>query len=60
VNELVGHHFTRTLVNVALDHVEAEGSEAERQAIEDRADADGAGDAVPAGPDHDRVPAARR
>ncbi|MGD0312403.1 MAG: MerR family transcriptional regulator [Acidimicrobiales bacterium] len=57
VNELVGHHFTRTLVNVALDHVEAVGSDAERQAIGDRA---AAGDAVPAGPDLDPEPAARR
>ncbi len=31
VNTLVGHHFTRTLVNVALDHVEQVGSEAERE-----------------------------
>jgi DNA-binding transcriptional MerR regulator len=60
VNTLVGHHFTRTLVNVALDHVEAVGSDAERQAIGDRADADHAGDEVPTGPHHDRVPAARR
>jgi len=33
VNTLVGHHFTRTLVRVALDHVEREGSEEEREAV---------------------------
>jgi DNA-binding transcriptional MerR regulator len=33
VNALVGHHFTRTLVNVALDHVERVGSDEEQQAI---------------------------
>jgi DNA-binding transcriptional MerR regulator len=36
VNTLVGHHFTRTLVKVALDHVEHVGSAAERQAVQDR------------------------
>jgi DNA-binding transcriptional MerR regulator len=36
VNTLVGHHFTRTLVRVALDHVEREGSEEEREAVWDR------------------------
>ena len=40
VNTLVGHHFTRTLIAVALDHVDQVGSEAERQAIADRAAAD--------------------
>jgi DNA-binding transcriptional MerR regulator len=59
VNTLVGHHFTRTLVAVALDHIEAEGSDAERQAIGDRADTDASG-AAPSGRDHDRVPAAPR
>jgi len=37
VNTLVGHHFTRTLINVALDHVEQVGSEAELRAIGDQA-----------------------
>ena len=36
VNTLVGHHFTRTLVRVALEHVEREGSDAERQAVRDQ------------------------
>jgi hypothetical protein len=36
VNTLVGHHFARTLVKVALDHVEQAGSEEERQAVWDR------------------------
>jgi len=36
VNTLVGHHFTRTLVRVALDYVEREGSEEEREAVWDR------------------------
>jgi DNA-binding transcriptional MerR regulator len=36
VNTLVGHHFTRTLVKVALDHVEQVGSEEERRAVRDR------------------------
>ena len=36
VNTLVGHHFSRTLVRVALDHVEREGSEEEREAVWDR------------------------
>jgi DNA-binding transcriptional MerR regulator len=45
VNTLVGHHFTRTLVRVALDHVEEEGSERERAAVRERlrADADPVG-----------------
>jgi DNA-binding transcriptional MerR regulator len=60
VNTLVGHHFTRTLVAVALDHIEAEGSDAERQAIGDRADAGGSGGPVTGGRDHHRVPAAPR
>ncbi len=45
VNTLVGHHFTRTLVKVALQHVERIGSEEERRAVWDRIRADGA-DAV--------------
>ena len=36
VTTLVGHHFTRTLVRVALDHVEREGSDEEREAVWDR------------------------
>ncbi len=36
VNTLVGHHFTRTLVRVALEHVEQEGSDEEREAVWDR------------------------
>jgi DNA-binding transcriptional MerR regulator len=60
VNTLVGHHFTRTLVAVALDHIEVEGSDAERQAIGDRADADVSRGVGPRGQDHDPVPAAPR
>jgi DNA-binding transcriptional MerR regulator len=41
VNTLVGHHFTRTLVRVALDHVEREGSDREREAVRDRIRAEG-------------------
>ena len=41
VNTLVGHHFTRTLVRVALDHVEQEGSPEERDAVWDRIRAEG-------------------
>ena len=37
VNTLVGHHFTRTLISVALDHVDQVGSDAERRAIGDQA-----------------------
>ncbi len=36
VNTLVGHHFTRTLVKAALDHVEHLGSPEERRAVLDR------------------------
>ena len=43
VNTLVGHHFTRTLVRVALDHVERVGSDEERRAVWDRVEADTAG-----------------
>ena len=39
VNTLVGHHFTRTLVKVALDHVERVGSDEERRAVWDRMEA---------------------
>jgi hypothetical protein len=46
VNTLVGHHFTRTLLAAALDHVEQIGSDAERRAIADRS----AADAAPAHP----------
>ena len=42
VNTLVGHHFTRTLVRVALDHVEQEGSDEEREAVWDRIRTEGA------------------
>ncbi len=47
VNALVGHHFTRTLVKTALDHVERVGSPAERRAVHHRIGADG--DGVPTG-----------
>ena len=40
VNTLVGHHFTRTLISAALDHVEQVGSDAERRAIGDQAGVD--------------------
>ena len=43
VDTLVGHHFTRTLLRVALDHVDQVGSDAERRAIGDRAGIDLAG-----------------
>jgi DNA-binding transcriptional MerR regulator len=49
VNTLVANHFTRTLVNTALDHVERSGSEAERRAISDRIRAIGTGELVEAG-----------
>jgi DNA-binding transcriptional MerR regulator len=45
VNTLVGHHFTRTLISVALDHVEQVGSDAERRAIGDQAGVDMTGPA---------------
>ena len=50
VNTLVGHHFTRTLINVALDHVDQVGSAAERRAIGDQAGLDMAGTAAGEGP----------
>jgi DNA-binding transcriptional MerR regulator len=43
VNTLVGHHFTRTLLAAALDHVEQIGSDAERKAIADRGAVDSGG-----------------
>jgi DNA-binding transcriptional MerR regulator len=48
VNTLVGHHFTRILVKVALDHVERVGSDEERQAVRGHLEAEG-GDTVPDG-----------
>jgi DNA-binding transcriptional MerR regulator len=50
VNTLVGHHFTRTLIRVALDHVDQVGSDAERRAIGDRAGTDLAGGEAGPGP----------
>ncbi len=41
VTTLVAHHFTRTLVKAALDHVEQVGSAAERRAIRERIVRDG-------------------
>jgi DNA-binding transcriptional MerR regulator len=51
VNTLVGHHFTRTLVRVALEHVEQVGSPEERKAVWERirADADPVATAEAAG-----------
>jgi len=46
VNTLVGHHFTRTLISAALDHVEQVGSDAERRAIGDEAGVDMTGRAA--------------
>jgi len=46
VNTLVGHHFTRTLISAALDHVEQVGSDAERRAIGDEAGVDMTGQAA--------------
>jgi DNA-binding transcriptional MerR regulator len=46
VNTLVANHFTRTLVNTALDHVEQVGSAAERQAIRARINGGSAGGAA--------------
>ncbi len=42
VNTLVANHFTRTLVNTALDHVERSGSDADRRANSDQIGVDGA------------------
>ena len=44
VNTLVGHHFTRTLVKAALDHVEQVGSAEERRAVWDQVEMDGSED----------------
>ena len=41
VSALVGIHFTRTLVNAALDHVDRVGSDAEREAIGNQLSAQG-------------------
>ncbi|MGA3148103.1 MAG: MerR family transcriptional regulator [Acidimicrobiales bacterium] len=49
VNTLVANHFTRTLVNTALDHVERSGSDAERRAISDQIGGIGTGELVEAG-----------
>jgi DNA-binding transcriptional MerR regulator len=48
VNTLVANHFTRTLVNTALDHVEQAGSDAERRAISDQVGVIGAGELIDA------------
>jgi DNA-binding transcriptional MerR regulator len=53
VDTLVANHFTRTLVDTALRHIEQVGSEAERRAVADRiaeearAGPDGRGDPAP-------------
>ena len=49
VSALVGIHFTRTLVNAALDHVDRVGSVAEREAIGSQLEAQGK--AAPVGRD---------
>jgi DNA-binding transcriptional MerR regulator len=46
VNTLVGHHFTRTLVQAALDHVEQVGTEGERRAIWELIERDGVDEPV--------------
>jgi DNA-binding transcriptional MerR regulator len=38
VTTLVGHHFTRTLLKAALDHIEQVGSPVELQAVRDQGD----------------------
>ena len=48
VNTLVANHFTRTLVNTALDHVEQAGSDAERRAISDQVGMIGAAELIDA------------
>jgi hypothetical protein len=35
VTTLVGHHFTRTLLKAALDHIEQVGTPVELQAVRD-------------------------
>lgn len=57
VNTLVGHHFTRTLVQSALDHVEQVGTEGERRAIWELIERDGVDE--PQQPDDDRAEAGR-
>ncbi len=49
VNTLVANHFTRTLVNTALDHVERSGSDAERRAISDQIGVFESGELIEAG-----------
>ena len=59
VNTLVGHHFIRTLVKVALDYVERDGTDAERDAVWSRTTATPA--RLPATPDlPDTTPAGAR
>ncbi len=57
VNTLVAHHFTRTLVQAALDHVEQVGSEGERRAIRQLIERDGVDEPPPA--DGERAAAGR-
>ncbi len=38
VTTLVGHHFTRTLLKAALDHIEQVGTPVELQAVRDLGD----------------------
>ena len=38
VTTLVGHHFTRTLLKAALDHIEQVGTPVELQAVRDQGD----------------------
>jgi DNA-binding transcriptional MerR regulator len=56
VDTLVGHHFTRTLVKAALDHVEQVGSEPERRAVWDQLGVTGGAEEV----DRGAVPASSR
>jgi DNA-binding transcriptional MerR regulator len=58
VDALVGHHFTRTLVKVALDHVEQAGSAEEQRAIWDHLRAEGTAADGPAGTPLAATPAA--
>ncbi len=48
VDTLVAHHFTRTLVQAALDHVEQVGTEGERRAIRQLIERDGVDEPPPA------------
>ncbi|MEI7860349.1 MAG: MerR family transcriptional regulator [Acidimicrobiales bacterium] len=60
VNTLVGHHFIRTLVKVALDYVERDGTDAERDAVWNRT-APATQERLPATPDlPDTTPAGAR